>query len=82
MSALDFPDSTFGAVAAFYAIIHLPRAEQPALLRRVWLSHHDAETSRRRLQEAGFQITSAAVRSHSGETWLWVLAEKPDATNP
>ena len=115
MSTLDLPDSTFGAVAAFYAIIHLPRAEQPALLRRIhrwlrpggrflatwalyawegddrdwqgwgapmWWSHHDAETSRWLLQEAGLQIASAAVRSHGGETWLWVLAEKPDVTIP
>ena len=39
MAALDFPPATFDAVVAFYSIIHVPRGEQPALLRRVhgWL---------------------------------------------
>ncbi len=39
MSALDFPAASFDAVVAFYSIIHLPREEHPALLRKiaVWL---------------------------------------------
>jgi SAM-dependent methyltransferase len=39
MATLEFPDGTFGAVVCLYAIIHLPLAEQPALLRSVarWL---------------------------------------------
>ena len=39
MTALDFPPSSFDAVAAFYSFIHLPRQDQPALLRKVaaWL---------------------------------------------
>lgn len=39
MSRLDFPAESFDAVTAFYSIIHLPRDEQPGLLRSisVWL---------------------------------------------
>jgi SAM-dependent methyltransferase/protein tyrosine phosphatase (PTP) superfamily phosphohydrolase (DUF442 family) len=39
MTELDFAPGTFDAVAAFYSLIHLPRDEQPALLRRIagWL---------------------------------------------
>jgi SAM-dependent methyltransferase len=39
MTALDFPPETFAGVTAFYSIIHVPRAEQPALVARIhrWL---------------------------------------------
>jgi cyclopropane fatty-acyl-phospholipid synthase-like methyltransferase len=39
MTALRFAPASFDAVAAFYSIIHVPREEQPALLRRIagWL---------------------------------------------
>ncbi len=39
MAALHFPDASFDAVVCLYAIIHLPLAEQPALLRSIsrWL---------------------------------------------
>jgi ubiquinone/menaquinone biosynthesis C-methylase UbiE len=39
MAALDFPPATFDAVVSFYAIIHVPREEQPALLANIhrWL---------------------------------------------
>lgn len=39
MMLLDFPLETFDAVVAFYSIIHLPRLEQPVLLKRIseWL---------------------------------------------
>jgi ubiquinone/menaquinone biosynthesis C-methylase UbiE len=39
MAALDFPPGTFDAVVSFYAIIHVPREEQAALLARIhrWL---------------------------------------------
>ncbi|HUG15101.1 MAG TPA: class I SAM-dependent methyltransferase, partial [Thermomicrobiales bacterium] len=33
MTALDFPDGAFDAVVSFYAIIHVPREEHPALFR-------------------------------------------------
>lgn len=39
MTALDFPDGTFDGIAAFYSILHVPRAEQPALIAKIarWL---------------------------------------------
>ncbi|NKE57869.1 class I SAM-dependent methyltransferase [Lentzea sp. PSKA42] len=39
MTKLDFPDGTFDGVAAFYSILHVPRAEQPALIAKIarWL---------------------------------------------
>ncbi|KAI1198060.1 S-adenosyl-L-methionine-dependent methyltransferase [Nemania serpens] len=39
MTALEFADASFDLVVAFYSVIHLPRAEQTALLARVarWL---------------------------------------------
>ncbi|SEQ51217.1 Methyltransferase domain-containing protein [Lentzea xinjiangensis] len=40
MTALDFPDGTFDGVTAFYSILHVPRAEQPALIAKIarWLT--------------------------------------------
>jgi cyclopropane fatty-acyl-phospholipid synthase-like methyltransferase len=39
MTALDFPDAEFDAIVAFYSILHVPRAEQPALIAKIarWL---------------------------------------------
>ena len=39
MTELDFPAASFDVVVAFYSIIHVPRTEQPALVRRIhgWL---------------------------------------------
>jgi SAM-dependent methyltransferase len=39
MTALDFPAGHFDGIAAFFSILHVPRDEQPALLRSVarWL---------------------------------------------
>jgi ubiquinone/menaquinone biosynthesis C-methylase UbiE len=39
MTTLRFPDESFGAITCFFALIHLPLAEQPTLLRdiRRWL---------------------------------------------
>lgn len=39
MAALAFPPGQFDAVVSFYALIHLPRDEQPELLQRItgWL---------------------------------------------
>jgi SAM-dependent methyltransferase len=36
MSTLDLPPETFDGIVAFYSIIHVPRAEQPDLVRRVY----------------------------------------------
>jgi cyclopropane fatty-acyl-phospholipid synthase-like methyltransferase len=40
MTAVEFPPSSFEAVAAFYSITHVPRDEHAALLRRIaeWLT--------------------------------------------
>ncbi|HEY8598864.1 MAG TPA: methyltransferase domain-containing protein [Thermomicrobiales bacterium] len=40
MAAIDFPPASFAAVVSLYAIIHLPREEQPELLARIarWLA--------------------------------------------
>jgi len=39
MAILSFPDESFGAITAFYSLIHLPLDEQPVLLRNIarWL---------------------------------------------
>jgi SAM-dependent methyltransferase len=39
MTTIDFPPGSFDAVVAFYSLTHVPRDEQPALLRniRAWL---------------------------------------------
>ena len=39
MTAVEFPPEAFDAVVAFHSIIHVPRAEQPLLVRRIhgWL---------------------------------------------
>jgi SAM-dependent methyltransferase len=39
MTALEFPAASFDAVVAFYSLTHVPRDEQPELIRRIrgWL---------------------------------------------
>lgn len=34
--SLEFEKGRFGAVVAFYSVIHLPREEQGVMLRRIW----------------------------------------------
>ena len=95
MCSLHFPPASFDAVTAIYSVIHVPRGEQPVLLRSVhrWLkpsgraflvlgagdtpigfepdwfgvpmlwSHYDAETSRKMLEDAGFQVISSALEA-------------------
>ncbi len=36
MTALSFPEATFDLIVAFYSIIHVPREEQPALVRSIY----------------------------------------------
>jgi len=43
----------------------------------MWWSHFDAETNLTMLRQAGFHVASADARTEGGETWLWVVAEKP-----
>lgn len=35
MTEMDFPDAAFDGVVSYYAIIHIPRDEHPALLRNI-----------------------------------------------
>jgi cyclopropane fatty-acyl-phospholipid synthase-like methyltransferase len=39
MTALDLPEGEFDGIAAFYSILHVPRADQPALIAKIarWL---------------------------------------------
>ncbi|MDX8145135.1 class I SAM-dependent methyltransferase [Lentzea sp. BCCO 10_0061] len=63
MTALDFPDGEFDGVAAFYSILHVPRAEQPALLARI----------ARWLKPGGLFLASLGVGTPDvTETWLGV----------
>lgn len=64
MSEIDFPPATFSAVVSFYAIIHLPLDEQPALFARV----------RRWLQPRGYFLATVGSRAWTGveENWLGV----------
>jgi ubiquinone/menaquinone biosynthesis C-methylase UbiE len=110
---LDFPTESFDAVTAFYSIVHVPRAEHPALLRKIlawlkpgglfvaslshvgggdrtekWLgvemffSGFDAETNRRLVREAGFELLVDDLiwmrePDPEGETsFLWVLGRR------
>ncbi|MET9627694.1 class I SAM-dependent methyltransferase [Lentzea sp. NPDC006480] len=63
MTALDFPDGTFDGIAAFYSILHVPRAEQPALIAKIakWL------------KPGGFFLASLGTGTPDvTETWLGV----------
>jgi SAM-dependent methyltransferase len=65
MMALSFADERFDAVAAFYSLTHLPRDEQPELLRRI----------RRWLRPGGVLILTMGVEDEPGEIergWLGV----------
>ncbi|HEY8648942.1 MAG TPA: methyltransferase domain-containing protein [Candidatus Limnocylindria bacterium] len=64
MATLAFPDATFDAVVCLYAIIHLPLAEQPGLLRDLG----------RWLRPGGVLIASVGHRAWSGveRDWLGV----------
>ncbi|WP_329789727.1 class I SAM-dependent methyltransferase [Lentzea sp. DG1S-22] len=63
MTALDFPDGEFDGVAAFYSILHVPRAEQPALFAGI----------ARWLKPGGLFLASLGVGTPDvTETWLGV----------
>lgn len=62
MAALTFPDASFDAVVCLYAIIHLPRAEQPGLLRNVG----------RWLRPGGVLIATVGQRAWSGTERDWL----------
>jgi cyclopropane fatty-acyl-phospholipid synthase-like methyltransferase len=61
MTDVEFAPQTFDAVVAFHSIIHVPRTEQPALLRRIhaWL------------KPGGLFLATWAVRAWEGEEQDW-----------
>jgi SAM-dependent methyltransferase len=112
MCQVDFPAAEFDAVIAFHSIIHVPRADHPAMFSRIrrwlrpggyfvgslsvgdlpagveddWLdagpmywSGWDADTNRRMLGDAGFDMIEASVLSQmEGDDevrFLWVTAQ-------
>jgi SAM-dependent methyltransferase len=64
MTTLSFPDETFSAIACLFALIHLPIAEQPALLRDV----------RRWLRPGGLFLATVGHTAWTGleKNWLGV----------
>ncbi|MEV6242104.1 class I SAM-dependent methyltransferase [Lentzea sp. NPDC051838] len=63
MTELDFADGTFDGIAAFYSILHVPRAEQPELIARI----------ARWLKPGGLFLASLGVGTPDvTETWLGV----------
>lgn len=68
MAEVDFPTASFAAVVSFYAVIHLPLDEQPALFARL----------RGWLRPGGYFLGTVGSREWTGteENWLGV----PDAT--
>ena len=64
MTEIDFPAQSFAAIVSFYAIIHVPLAEQPALLAKLlnWL------------QPEGYLLLIVGSRAWTGteEDWLGV----------
>jgi SAM-dependent methyltransferase len=64
MTGLRYPEGTFGAITCLYALIHLPLAEQPALLKDV----------RRWLQPGGVFLATVGHSAWTGleKDWLGV----------
>lgn len=62
MAALEFPAESFAAVVSFYAIIHLPVEEQPALFANIY----------RWLRPGGYLLATVGHRAWTGtaEEWL------------
>ncbi len=61
MSELDFEPETFGAVVAFYSIIHVPRVDHPALLADI----------HRWLEPGGSFLAILSVTDFEGEESDW-----------
>ncbi len=65
MTAIDFPDESFAAIVSFYAIIHVPLAEQPTLLANMV----------RWLQPDGYLLMSTGHSAWTGTERDWLGAE-------
>jgi SAM-dependent methyltransferase len=61
MTALEYPPAAFDAVVSFYAIIHVPRSEQLALMNRI----HDW------LKPGGIFLTTMSIGSWEGSEPDW-----------
>lgn len=61
MTELEFAPETFDAVVALHSVIHVPRAEHPALLRRI----HDW------LKPGGVLLATLTVTDFEGEDGNW-----------
>ena len=61
MTDLDFEPDTFDAVVAFHSIIHVPREEHPALLRKI----------RRWLKGGGLFLATLTLTDFEGEDGDW-----------
>lgn len=79
MTTLRFPDESFGAITCLFALIHLPLAEQPTLLRHVrrWLRPGGLF-----LATVGHQAWTGKVRSRGdGRTHLRACYALTDRVN-
>jgi SAM-dependent methyltransferase len=65
MAALDFPADSFAAVVSFYAIIHLPIEEQPALFANMY----------RWLRPGGYLLATVGHRAWTGTETEWLGAK-------
>jgi ubiquinone/menaquinone biosynthesis C-methylase UbiE len=61
MTAVDFPPRSFDAVVALFSVIHVPREEHPALLRKV----------HRWLKPGGLFLATLTVTDYEGEDEDW-----------
>ncbi len=62
MAAIEFPARSFAAVVSFYAIIHLPLAEQPELFRRIFTW----------LQPGGYLMATVGHEAWTGQEEDWL----------
>ena len=65
MTRLEFSAGQFALITAFYAIIHVPLAEQPALLRSLYTWLRPGGPLRARMHPA--------AREHHSNSWFSVL---------
>lgn len=68
MTTMRFPDESFAAITCLYALIHLPLAEQPPLLRRV----------RRWLRPGGLFLATVGHGAWTGLEKNWLGVEGGD----
>src|SRR3989442_695107 len=68
MTTVRFPDATFGAITCLFALIHLPLAEQPVVLRSV----------RRWLRPGGVFMATLGHRAWTGVEKDWLGVKRGD----